>query len=194
MKLEFNDEDLRETINSLPMSVLLIRVEPGNRFVLRAINNAAKALFQTDAAPEGRPVQEWNFSQEIRDRMQRNMTRCATSREVVVVENQIPLRDGTSVWSSNTMVPITDATGTVTGLFATAVDITELVNLRRAPERELASLASGFVTMCAWCNSIQEEDRWVSVDEYLIAHPMGETDTVVCPTCAARKATTGIAD
>ena len=185
MILEISDTDLLETINSLPMGVVILRIEPDNRFVLRAINDAAKAFFQTDEDPIGRTIQEWKFRPEILERMQGNCERCVTTTQVIVVENQFPVRDGTSIWSSNTVVPITDVTGNVTGLFVTTIDITELVVARRARERELASLASGFVTMCAWCNSIKEEGRWVAVDEYLIVHPTDKADPVVCPTCSA---------
>jgi PAS domain S-box-containing protein len=181
--IQVSNQDLLDTINSLPTGIVMLNVEPGYRFTLRAINSAARAQFQTDDNPVGRAIQEWKFPQEILDRMQFNCARCVSTKQAITTERDFKLRDGQTVWSSNTVVPVTNDDDDVTGLFVTTVDITELVELRIAKEKELTALASGFVKICAWCNSVQEADRWVTVDEYLISHPTSETNQSLCPNC-----------
>lgn len=183
MNPALTEQDLLDTINSLPTGVVLLRVKDKHTFVLAAINHAAKTLFQTDDNPIGRTIQQWKFPAEIIERMQLNCEEVVRSRQVGYRENPFSLRDGTVIWSGTTVTPILDEHQQVTQLMATTLDITELVNLRRAKERELTSLASGFVRICAWCSSIREADRWVSVDEYLVTHPNSRTEKVICPTC-----------
>ena len=181
-----DQDDLQDTIDSLPIGVVYLVVEEDGRFTVGAINDAAKSLFLTDEDPIGRSIEDWKFPQEVRTRIQQNCAACVASGESLGRENPFPLRDGSVVWSSNTVVPVKDNAGEVTGLFITTVDITELVNLRRVRERELTSLASGFVTICAWCNSIREDERWVEVNEYLVTHPSSDLHMVVCEDCETK--------
>lgn len=180
-----DQQDLQDTIDSLPIGVVYLAVEDDN-FIVGAINDAAKSLFLTDEDPIGRSIDSWKFPPGIITRMQQNCAACVALGESLSRENPFPLRDGSIVWSSNTMVPVKDDAGEVTGLLITTVDITDLVQLRRVRERELTSLASGFVKICAWCNSIRDNERWVEVNEYLAAHPSNDLHTVVCKDCETK--------
>ncbi len=190
MKTVISEEDWGDTINSMPVGMLLLGAEKNHRFIVRAINDTARLLFQTVADPVGLSIQDWQFNDEILERMQRNCEACVASNEAGTIENPFVLKDGSIVWSNTTVVPIKSHDNTVTALLVTTVNVTELVNVRRARERELALLASGYVTLCAWCNSIRENDQWISVDEYLIAQPESHAEShaekLICPDCAAK--------
>ncbi len=181
------EEDLLDTVNSLPTGMIVLRVVDARTFVLAAINDAGKSLFRIDNDPTGRTIQQWQFPPEIIDRIQLACEYTVQTRQVGYRENAFTLRDGSAIWSGTTVTPITNEQQQITHLLITTLDMTEVVNLRRARERELSSLASGFVKICAWCSSIREEERWVSVDEYLVTHPISKTDKVLCPTCASNK-------
>lgn len=110
-------------------------------------------------------------------------------REQVYRERPFPLRDGTVLWSGTTCTPVTNDDGDIVQIFVSTIDVTEFVARRRARVRELLALASGFVRICAWCGSVHDDERWISVEAYVGDQDTGGALPVVsCPTCSTKSA------
>lgn len=170
--------------SSFPANVAVFRVEPDDRFVLQVMSPALEALYGVPAgAGVGASVDDFQFEERTRRGLKRAYIKCRDTKAVVTMEEEIRHLDGTSVWTSRTIVPLFDKDRNAIALVSTVVDITDLVSTRRAMERSLAAVASGFTTIRAWCRRIKDREEWISLEDYLGARP--DSDVVVCPDCAA---------
>lgn len=182
MLRKFTLDDVCETILAVPANVAIFSVEPDDRFVIRAMSPALISLYNTTREyVEGLEVQDFRFPEETRRRLRQTYITCRDSGTQITQDEELPVADGPSVWTSRTVTPLLDAEDETVALISTVVDITELVRARRTLLRKLSATASGFVTICAWCRNIEQEDSWVPLDHYV--SDFSEPAELLCPEC-----------
>lgn len=186
MLTDFTLDDVCETIETFPANIAIFDVEPGDRFVIRSMSHSLEILYGIEpGAAKGIPLEQFTFDDETKARLKTTYIRCRDTRMQVTMDEEIPRPDGSSVWTSRTVVPLMDDAGDVVALISTVIDITELVKVRSALVRTLSVAATGFVTICAWCRNIKDEREWVPLEKYVNDHP--GSGIVVCPECASHR-------
>lgn len=184
MLSKFTLADVCETIVAVPANVAVFSVEANNRFVIRAMSPALASLYNTTQEKvAGVEVEDFNYPDETKQRLRLTYMRCRDLGSQVTQDEELPVADGPPIWTSRTVTPLLNTEGEVVALISTVVDITDLVKARRTLVRTLSSTASGFVTICAWCRSIEEDNSWVPLDEYV--SEFAEADESTCPECQA---------
>lgn len=182
MLSRFTLDDVCETLVAFPASVAVFVEAPGDRFLVRAVSVALEGLLGATLDRGSRPeIDDLPFDDGVRGRFRAACIRCRDTRAEVTVDDEVTGAHGARLCTSTTVVPLLAPSGEVRALIATIVDITDLVVAREALVRRLASTASGFTTVCAWCRSIREDDVWIPLDRYLGEHP--ESDIVLCADC-----------
>lgn len=51
----------------------------------------------------------------------------------------------------------------------------------------LSTALSGYIKICAWCKSVQEEGNWKPVEGYVQTHSRAQFTHSICPQCAERE-------
>ncbi|HEX3002199.1 MAG TPA: PAS domain S-box protein, partial [Methanoregula sp.] len=128
------ENELRTVTNVVP--ALISYVGADHRY--RWVNKGYEDWFgMSSGQVEGRHVRDVlgeSTYEKIRDRLDR-----ALGGETVTIEEQVPGKTGEPRWVSATLVPARDAAGTVAGVIAHVVDITERrqseANIRESEER-----------------------------------------------------------
>ncbi|MCB1693332.1 MAG: hypothetical protein KDI19_11235 [Pseudomonadales bacterium] len=192
MKLErLGPNDLVDTVAALPIGISLLRVEPGNRFVLEMSNDIVHGLLQSDPASTGQNLTllELKFtSPDLLARLQENAEQVVSTRTAATFEYPTALQDHRVRWISYTMVPLKEY-DKVVRLLVTIKDNTALVEARRRKSRDLARIASSFLRICAWCSSVVDDEKgWLPVQEYVKRHPVHRPHAGRCPACASAEA------
>lgn len=172
-------DDISDTLESFPEPVLLIKVE-GEVFRLVALNKAAWERFQFRDVALGKSIDESYFSQEIKKRLMRTFSVARTSAKPLVTESSFELPDKTTIWMSNHVYPVL-IENAVSHLIVSSVEVTDLVEARNSLKASLSLLASGFVTVCAWCDQVKRGDEWLPADKYY--YPMSGSRERLCPAC-----------
>lgn len=182
MLSKFTLNDVCETIVAIPANIAIFSVEPEDRFIIRAMSPELISLYNTTREyVEGLEVQDFSFPEDTKRRLRQTYIKCRDSGRQVTQDEELPVASDLSVWTSRTVTPLLDATDQTVALISTVVDITDLVNARRTLVRKLSATASGFVTICAWCRNIKQEDSWVSLDRYV--SDFSEPDEFLCSEC-----------
>lgn len=179
-------DELSDTLLRLPTMAAVLEVLPdASDFRLVRINDPLKAFVQSDDDPVGRVTGEFVYSRSAPERIHAMASACATSGEVRTSDETFRLRDGTVIHVRMTMVPF-EQQGRVTHIVITMEDTTELTNLRLEHTRQLALAASGFVEMCAWCNSINTDGEWLPPTRFVEEVRRGDEAPAehLCPDCA----------
>jgi|GEM_PF-4846181 len=93
-------------------------------------------------------------------------------------QNQFP--NGKRGWLLSTKIPLKDNKGVVIGLAGVNRDITErkdieeekqhLLNQYKEALDSLKQMQGQVLTVCAWTKQIKEQDRWISLEEFLEKH------------------------
>ncbi|MEX0962651.1 MAG: PAS domain-containing protein [Pseudohongiellaceae bacterium] len=186
MQPDFNLDDVCETILAIPANIAVFKVESNDRFVIMGMSSSLETLYESPpGAGVGAEVDDFRFDIKTRRRLRDIYIKCRDSGSEAVMEEVLPKLDSSQVWTSRTVVPLFDVDGDVTALVSTVSDITELVMTRKTLVRTLSTTASGFVTICAWCRKIRENDQWTPLDKYIRDH--SESDEVVCPDCQTKR-------
>ena len=181
---KFTLADVCETIVAVPANVAVFSVEPDDCFVIRAMSPALASLYNTTPEDaEGIEVQDFKYPEETIRRLRQTYIRCRDSGTEVTQDEELPVADGPPVWTNRTVTPLLNDNGEVIALISTVLDITDLVKARKKLVRTLSATAAGFVTICAWCRNIQEDNSWISLDEYV--SEFSEPDKALCPECQA---------
>ena len=177
-------EDLVETVMVLPTPASLFERQDDGNFRLVISNDSVKQLYKTDANPEGRSVGEFRFSDSANEQLKAAFDRCCETQEAYTQELRWRLRDGSVVYTNFTAVPLVED-GKVSRIITTSFDVTDLVLARMAHAESIRSLLSGYMSICAWCNSIHQDGKWVPADQYA-----GKLNShhILCPDCASAKA------
>ncbi len=179
-------DELSDTLLSLPTMAAVLEVVPElEDFRLVRVNDPLKAFIRSDEDPVGRVTGEFVYSRSAPERIHTMASACATRREVQISEETFLLRDGSVIHVRMTMVPF-EQQDRVTHIVITMEDTTELTNLRLAHTRQLALAASGFVEMCAWCNSINADGEWLPPTRFVeeVRHGDDAPAEHLCPDCA----------
>jgi len=180
----FSLKDFYETILAVPANVAVLKVEPNDRFVIMAMSPGLETLYKLEPGESiGLEVDEFKYSRTTRRNLKETYSNCRDSRTAVTMEEELPTPGGDWIWTSRTVAPLFDDNGKVIAVISTVIDITELVMTRKAMADSLSAVASGFVTICAWCQNVKESDSWTALDDYVKDNT--QSNFGLCPQCAA---------
>ncbi len=177
-----NRQDLEDTIEALTVPAAILEAMPDGNFRLAELNEPCRTLFATDADPRGRLTREFVFSATAGERIQALAEHCMNEGTPISSEETFILRDQSVLHVRISLSPFVDEGGSSL-LFGTIDNVTELVNLRMERAKELAMAASGFVEMCAWCNSVLTDEGFQPPDEFVKGLSVESSEGVRCPDC-----------
>lgn len=180
----FSLEDFCETVLAVPANVAVLRVEPKDRFVVAAMSPGLESLYKLEPGDSiGMEVDDFKYRRTTRRNLKEAYINCRDSRSAVIMEEELPTPIGDWIWTSRTVAPLFDDNGDVIAVISTVIDITELAMTRKAMADSLSAVASGFVTICAWCQNIKESSSWTPLDDYVKDHTQSRFG--LCPSCDA---------
>lgn len=183
---DFSLEDFCDTVLAVPANVAVLRAEDNDRFVVMAMSPGLNSLYKLQPGDSiGLEVDEFKYNSSIRRKLKETYIECRDSRTAVTMEEELPTPGGSWIWTSRTVAPLFDDGGKVIAVTSTVIDITELVHTRKAMANSLSAVASGFVTICAWCQNVKESSSWTPLDDYVKDHT--QSNFGLCPSCAATK-------
>ena len=174
--------DLADTIQSFPDPMLVFEVLSDHRYRLCALNQPAWDQFQLKEGAVGKTIDDSYFAPEVKARITQALDLVVSSGQPLETETDFRLADGSQIWMGNHIYPL-EAGHDQHYLLVSSADVTDLVAARQANLRMLSTLASGFVTLCAWCNKIQRGDHWVEPARYY--HAREEDNRLLCPDCSS---------
>lgn len=179
-------EDFCETVLAVPANVAVLRAEANDCFVVAGMSPGLESLYKLEPGDSiGMEVDDFKYGRTTRRKLKEAYVRCRDSRTAVTMEEELPTPVGDWIWTSRTVAPLFDDSGAVIAVVSTVIDITELVMTRKAMAESLSAVASGFVTICAWCQNVKESSSWTPLDDYVRDHT--QSGFSLCPSCSTAK-------
>lgn len=150
--------------------LMIFEVKSGPRFFWLKMNKAAEQFYGISKnnylSREMSIVENQNDNRLIHRKLAiAGLERSFVSRDSVVSELQYQRRDGVIRKARHTIVPLMDASE-VKQILVTSIDITELADTQMRLEEALTKTLSKFVTICANCKKIHNDDEWQPIDQY----------------------------
>jgi PAS domain-containing protein len=107
---------------------------------------------------------------------------------------KIEIRDMPVVWISMNTIPVELEKDPCALVLVTFTDITERIEhareahrLRKLIEKLESKVVQGFITTCSNCRRIIDQDgKWVSLEEFLSSHTGAEFSHGICPSCGVK--------
>ncbi len=186
-------KEMQTVIESFGAPMVIIDVGPDERFTFRFFNSSAEQFFDLkNDEMAGRDVDDFEGVDEygivIRKSIITLGKRCVATKMPLSVEQTFQ-RPGRHRWARLMIVPVFNAAGEVKQIMTTVLDITELVETQKRLEEALTQTLSGFVTICAYCKNIKDdEQQWQSIEKYAAKHMnIHQVSHGMCPTCYERE-------
>ena len=183
-----NDERaILEILDSIGAPITLTDLHTDGVFRSFAMNRLAEEFYGVEAKQVvGLSLHEMGLRPEGRvERIEARFRECIRSGAPVYFKDHSPVdtRRGRR-WVNITLAPLVDEAKGLMRIMATILDVTEL----RRSEEELADaltkVLSGFVSICAACKKIRDEDEnWLPVERYVSHRSRARFSHGMCPEC-----------
>lgn len=114
----------------------------------------------------------------------------------LLIEEAQTTPGGTTITLLTSKVPLRSASGEVTGVLGTYMDISDRKRTEEALERERSRVAAaleqvktlrGILPICADCKKVRDDTGyWSQVEKYVAEHSEAKFSHGICPDCAAK--------
>jgi len=177
-----------DILDSIGAPITLTDLHPDGEFRVFAMNHLAEEFYgvaSTDLV--GRSLREMGLRPEgRRERIEARFRECIRSGSSVHFRDHSPVDTarGERRWVNITMTPLVDETRGITRIMSTLIDVTELRRYEEELAEALTKVLSGFVSICAACKKINDEEAgWTPVEGYISKRSGTRFTHGMCPEC-----------
>lgn len=176
-----------DILDSIGAPITLTDLHADGAFRVFAMNKLAETFYGVPASQlSGLSLREMGLRPEGRlERIEARFRECIRSRTSVHFRDHSPVdtRQGRR-WVNITMTPLIDEAKGVTRIMSTLIDVTELRRYEEELADALTKVLSGFVSICAACKKIRDEDeKWTPVEGYISKRSGARFSHGMCPEC-----------
>ena len=163
-------------------------------FVVSAMNALMREFYGLPAGKEPLMVEVESImtltgaSREIAEafcqRANATYAQCFNEGEVVTLETETRLADGSSRWSRNVSTPLF-SDGEVKLVLTMLDDVTHLKLARQKLEENLAALVGQHVAICNHCRRVYDEETgWMTIEQFMSLHNDLKFSHGICESCS----------
>jgi PAS domain S-box-containing protein len=182
-----DERAILEILDSIGAPITLTDLHADGVFRSFALNRMAEEFYGVSAKQVvGLSLREMGLRPEGRvERIEARFRECIRNGAPVHFKDHSPVdtRLGRR-WVNITLAPLIDETKGVTRIMATILDVTEVRRYEEELADALTKVLSGFVSICAACKRIRDEDQnWHPVEGYISRRSGARFSHGMCPEC-----------
>jgi PAS domain S-box-containing protein len=182
-----DERAILEILDSIGAPITLTDLHADGVFRSFAMNRLAEEFYGVSAKEVvGLSLREMGLRPEGRvERIEARFRECLRNGAPVHFKDHSPVdtRRGRR-WVNITLAPLVDETKGLTRIMATILDVTELRRYEEELADALTKVLSGFVSICAACKKIRDEDEnWLPIESYVSGRSRARFSHGMCPEC-----------
>ncbi|HUF75699.1 MAG TPA: PAS domain S-box protein [Longimicrobiales bacterium] len=174
-------------LDSIGAPITLTDLHEDGSFRVFLMNRLAEAFYGVSAGDlVGLSLREMGLRPVGRlERIEERFRECIASGSSVHFRDHSPVdtRQGRR-WVNITMTPLIDEAKGITRIMSTIIDVTELRRYEEELADALTKILSGFVSICAACKKIEDDETgWTPVEGYISKRSGARFTHGMCPEC-----------
>jgi PAS domain S-box-containing protein len=178
---------IRTIIDSIGAPISLTDLHADGHFRVFTWNRQAERFYGVAVEPlVGKSLRELNLRPEGRlELIEGRFRECIERREPLQFRDFAPVDTVRGRrWVHTTMTPLIDEAQNVTRIMSTIVDVTDLKRSEDELVDVLTSVLGGFISICAACKKVRDEDdTWHPVEGYFGKRSGARFSHSMCPDC-----------